>query len=89
MALIKVYTNDGALVSQLQTDDKWSIFSLGREVYGRQEAPLGWLGRALEDARTIQRGGDPEHPSEKAMRLTMAKRDTDEIPMGPGSGPAR
>ena len=74
MSIIKVYTDDGKLVSQMQTDDAWSIFTLGRKIYGRQEAPLGWLGRALSDARIIQVGGDPERPSEKAIRFAMAER---------------
>jgi hypothetical protein len=42
---------------------------------GRLLQPMGWLGRAIRDALVIEAGGDPERPSEKAMRLSSIRHD--------------
>jgi hypothetical protein len=80
MAVIRVFTDDGQEVTSMRVDDKWSGNAIARHVCGHLHTIHGWLGRALEDARVIQAGGDPERPSEKAMRLTMEKRSGDDTP---------
>jgi hypothetical protein len=69
MPRVIVETDDGRRVSTLDLPAGWSIFSLGRHIYGIPGAPLGWLGRAIEDARAVEDGRDPERPSEKVMRV--------------------
>jgi hypothetical protein len=86
MSVIKVFTDDGQEVAHLAVDDKWSDQAIARHVAGHLNAIHGWLGRALLDARIIQAGGDPERPSEKAMRLMQKRRqrvhiDTDDKPV--------
>jgi hypothetical protein len=80
MAVIRVFTDDGQEVTSMRVDDKWSDNAIARHVAGHLHTIQGWLGRAITDARVIQAGGDPERPSEKAMRL-MAERHDD----GPGA----
>lgn len=46
-----------------------------RRSIGRNHSVLGHLGRALQDAWAVQRGLDPERPSEKAVRMKMEARD--------------
>jgi hypothetical protein len=51
-----------------KVDDDMSSYAMGRQLVGLNVIIGGWLGRALEDARIMQHGGDPERPSERAMR---------------------
>jgi len=80
MAQIIVTTDDGREVARTQVPDIYQGNMTWRNLLGRYDEPLGWLGRALRDARTIQQGGDPERPSEKAMRLVGEKRAAEERP---------
>lgn len=77
MAVIRVFTDDGQEVSSLRVDDKWSDNAIARNVIGSLQTIHGWLGRAIDDARVIQSGSDPERPSEKAMRLVAERRHKD------------
>lgn len=79
MAIIKVYTDSGKLVETINVADTHSGWVKGAAIFGRRETPEGWLGRALRDAYIIEQGGDPERPSEKAMRLLAEKRRRDEL----------
>lgn len=88
MTVIKVFTDDGQEVAVKQVDDNWSDNALARHIVGNLNTIHGWLGRAIRDARIIQAGGDPERPSEKAMRLSAESRrryrahiDTDDKPV--------
>jgi hypothetical protein len=74
MSVIKVFTDDGQEVAHLAVDDKWSDTAVARRVAGHLNTIHGWLGRALDDARIIQAGGDPERASEKTMRLMQERR---------------
>jgi hypothetical protein len=74
MSVIKVFTDDGQEVSTLKIDDKWSDTAVARRIAGHLNTIHGWLGRALDDARIIQTGGDPERASEKTMRLMQERR---------------
>jgi hypothetical protein len=75
MAIVIVTTDDGREVGRFNVPVAYLGNSVWRNLLGRLEEPLGWLGRALSDARVIQAGGDPERPSEKAMRLAAEARD--------------
>lgn len=72
-ATIVVLDAKGKEVDRLDISEERSAFSWGQHIYGRQEIPLGWLGRALDDAGAINAGRDPERPSEKAMRLSQRR----------------
>lgn len=72
MTIVKVFTNDGQEVAHFIVPEDYGN-ATWRNMLGRNEEPLGWLGRTLSDARIIAAGGDPERPSEKVMRL-MAER---------------
>lgn len=62
MAIIKIYTDDGAHVSSFK-------------ITGHMNGMFGWLDRALQDACLIQESIDPERPtSEKVMRFMAEKR---------------
>lgn len=74
MSVIKVFTDDGKLVDTFEIDDGHSPYSIGQNLVGRHGRIDGSLGRALDDARLIQRGIDPERPSEKVMRLLAERR---------------
>jgi hypothetical protein len=74
MTVIKVFTDDGQEVAVKKVDDTWSDQAIARHVVGNLHTILGWLGRAIDDARVMQAGGDPERPSEKAMRLAAEQR---------------
>ena len=52
--------------------------SVWRNLTGRLETPMGWLGRALRDAYEVEQGRDPERLSEKAMRLSAAQETKEE-----------
>jgi len=83
MAIIRIFTDDGQEVASMKVGGDLSDTAVARHVVGNLHPIQGWLGRAIDDARIIQAGGDPERPSEKAMRLTQAKRqrvhiDTDD-----------
>ena len=70
MAKVIVTTDDGREVARFDMPvGRWGN-ALWARLLGRYNAPLGRLGRALDDAKVIEQGGDPERPSEKAMRLT-------------------
>lgn len=82
MAQVVVLTDDGREVSRFAVDDdlcigipliRTSTKTWANLIGLGSQAPNGWLGRALRDARVIQAGGDPEQPSEKAMRM-LAER---------------
>jgi len=76
MAIIKVCTDDGHTVDALQVSDDLSSTARSRVITGHPYGMHGWLDRALDDAATVQQGGDPERPSEKVMRLLAeAKQD--------------
>ena len=77
MSVVIVQTDDGREVDRFEVDDTRVGNMTWRNMLGRWDEPLGWLGRALQDARIIQRGGDPERPSEKVMRL-LAERQAEE-----------
>lgn len=76
MARIIVTTDDGRVVDSCDWTDGTSIFATqaNLNLTGHVKQPMGWLGRALQDAAVVQAGGDPERPSEKAMRLAMQER---------------
>jgi hypothetical protein len=69
VARVIVTTDDGRPVASFNVPVVYLGNRLWANMLGRYERPLGWLGRALSDADIIQAGGDPERPSEKAMRL--------------------
>jgi hypothetical protein len=69
MAKVIVTTDDGREVAVFTVPAGHLANSVWRNLTGRLGSPMGWLGRALDDAKTIQAGGDPERPSERAMRL--------------------
>jgi hypothetical protein len=72
MSVITVATDDGREVETF-TVGEGAGNATWRDLLGRYDAPMGWLGRALRDAEVIQGGGDPERLSEKAMRLSTAR----------------
>lgn len=86
MPRIQVLTDNGQLVDARHYDSEASDSAIGREVTGRNEPIRGWLGRALEDAVKIQKGVDPERPSEKAMRMVAEKQAGHDFDGGSGSG---
>lgn len=83
MSVVIVQTDDGREVNRFEVPDVYPGNMLWRNMLGRLDEPLGWLGRALRDARIIQQGGDPERPSEKAMRLADHKFSCDVRLYGP------
>jgi hypothetical protein len=74
---IIVQTDRGATVASLDLSDRMPgghiANSVWRDITGTLNTPMGWLGRALQDARDLEQGRDPERPSEKAMRLAMER----------------
>lgn len=78
MAIIKIYTDGGKLVSTMVSDDNWTANIRGRKITGHMNGMYGWMERALQDARLIQRGIDPERPSEKAMRMIAERKNSDD-----------
>ena len=78
MPIIRVYTDDGKEVDQLKVPDTLSNQARGRVITGHLNGMSGWLDRALDDAIVVQKGGDPERPSEKAMRLAMEHNTEEE-----------
>lgn len=74
MADVVVFTDDGREVGRLHVADVGAGTMTWRRLVGRADVPLGFLGRALDDARIIQQGGDPERTSEKVMRLMDRNR---------------
>lgn len=74
MTIVKVFTDDGREVNSFTVDDKTAGTMTWRGLIGLPTKPMGFLGRALSDAATIQAGGDPERPSEKVMRMLSTKK---------------
>jgi len=71
MSVIKVFTDDGREVwstAGIMAHDVRDIQCPGNTTGSGVAAGIR---RATEDAEVIQRGGDPERPSEKAMRLSQ------------------
>lgn len=80
MAVIVVYTDGMVEVDRFVVDDSVPLTDgniIARNMIGLPRPPLGWLGRALEDAKIIQLGGDPERPSEKVMRILSCRHQRD------------
>jgi hypothetical protein len=77
MARVIVETDDGREVARFHVPAGHIGNAVWRNLVGRLEAPLGWLGRSIDDANVIQAGGDPERPSEKAIRLAAEERDAE------------
>lgn len=73
MARIIVTADSGRVVDTAVWKDGTSPFArdINSALMGTGDAPAGWLGRALRDAAILQEGGDPERPSERAMRLAV------------------
>lgn len=65
---VVVLTSDGREVSSFDVPNPYQGNMLWRNMVGRIEAPLGWLGRAIDDARLVEDGVDPERLSERVMR---------------------
>lgn len=77
MARIIVATSDGREVYSRELDPGWGTgATAGRELIGSHTPLLGAIGRAIEDAHILDAGGDPERPSEKAMRLAEERRSS-------------
>jgi hypothetical protein len=74
MSVIKVFTDDGVEVASFDVPDVYQGNAVWGRLTGHLDEPSGWLGRALRDARIIQREGDPERPSEKAIRILAEPR---------------
>lgn len=74
MPRIIIQTDDDRHVETIDVPFHQSPTTDGRLVTGRNAPILGALGRALDDARAIQAGRDPERPSERAMRLSEPER---------------
>jgi hypothetical protein len=75
MAKVIVTTDDGREVAVFTIPAGHLANSVWRSLTGRLGTPMGWLGRALSDAGVIEAGGDPERPSERAMRLATGERE--------------
>jgi hypothetical protein len=73
MPRVVVYTDGGELVQAFDVE-AWHINGLQCPTNARGSGLAAGIRRAVQDAEVIQAGGDPERPSEKAMRLSEAAR---------------
>jgi hypothetical protein len=73
MPKVTVHTDDGDLVWSMDVE-AWHINGLQCPTNQRGSGLAAGIRRAVQDAEVIQAGGDPERPSEKAMRLSEAAR---------------
>jgi hypothetical protein len=69
MPRVVVYTDSGEAVWSMEKIESWQINGLTCPGNVRGSSLAAGLRRAVSDAEKIQRGEDPERPSEKAMRL--------------------
>jgi hypothetical protein len=75
MPRVIVTTDDGQPVWQMEGIESWHISALQCPTNVRGSAVASGVRRAVRDAAIIQQGGDPERPSEKAMRMAEAGRE--------------
>lgn len=71
MPRVIVQTDDGREVSSFEfpTSQVYALYQMPPcRAHTRINAMLSWLHRSLDDARIIQRGGNPERLSERVMR---------------------
>lgn len=73
MPTVVVYTDKGQQVWQMDVES-WQIDGLQCPTNLRGSSLAGGIRRAVQDAEVIQAGGDPERPSEKAIRLMHEER---------------
>lgn len=71
MAKVMVATDDGRILREFVLPKPYPGNGVWLRLLGRLEEPLGWLGRALQDAQAIEEGRDPERPSERAIREAL------------------
>jgi hypothetical protein len=74
MATVVVYSDKGEQVWSYTGVASWMIAGLQCPTNMRGSGLAAGIRRAVEDAEKIERGEDPERPSEKAMRLTHERR---------------
>lgn len=75
MAQIIIQTDDGHEVDRIVDIHAADVRGLAETRSGRTVVPH--VRRAVEDADVIEAGGDPERPSEKAMRLASLTNGKD------------
>jgi hypothetical protein len=78
MPRVIVTTDDGQPVWQMEDIESWHITALQCPTNVRGSAVASGVRRAVRDAAIIQQGGDPERPSEKAMRMMAEARSRSE-----------
>lgn len=81
MPKVIVTTDDGQAVWTMDGIESWHVSGKLKAAGNvRAQNLASGIVRAVRDAEVIQAGGDPERPSEKAMRLVDEgrKRDSEE-----------
>lgn len=73
MPKIVVFTDDGQPVWEMDDVEWHHVTGLTCPTNTRGSSVASGIRRAISDAHTIQDGGDPERPSEKAMRLASVE----------------
>lgn len=73
MSIVKVFTDDGEEVWVAAGIMAYDVRNLQCPGNTTGSGLAAGIRRALEDAEVIQAGGDPERPSEKAMRLSQER----------------
>lgn len=71
MPRVIVETDDGRRVWEFETTARMASAVWRPGTHEGASSLLSGLERAVADAEVVERGGDPERPSEKAMRLAM------------------
>ena len=78
MPKVIVTTDNGDPVWMMDDVEAWHLSALTCPTNRKGSALASGVRRAVQDAETIQKGGDPERPSERAVRLAAEIRADEE-----------